>query len=256
MKILHSNLIGDSDRHLFIIHGFLGMGDNWKSHAKKISENNYTVHLIDLRNHGRSFWDNKFSFEIMVDDIQNYALFHNIEKFSLLGHSMGGNVSMLFAQKFPEIIEKIIIVDIIPKKYKSHHNEIMDGLKSIDFKSKKSRREVDDHMSNYIQDNRVKQFLLKNLYWIDKENLGLKINIDVLYEFKDKLSLELQNNLNYQKPTMFLYGDLSPYVKNSDLPILKSYFTNIQIFKVPQAGHWVHADNPSFFLDRVINFLN
>ncbi len=256
MKILHSNLIGDSDRHLFIIHGFLGMGDNWKSHAKKISENNYTVHLIDLRNHGRSFWDNKFSFEIMVDDIQNYALFHNIEKFSLLGHSMGGNVSMLFAQKFPEIIEKIIIVDIIPKKYKSHHNEIMDGLKSIDFKSKKSRREVDDHMSNYIQDDRVKQFLLKNLYWIDKENLGLKINIDVLYEFKDKLSLELQNNLNYQKPTMFLYGDLSPYVKNSDLPILKSYFTNIQIFKVPQAGHWVHADNPSFFLDRVINFLN
>mgnify|MGYP001432228411 CR=1 FL=1 len=256
MKILHSNLIGDSDRHLFIIHGFLGMGDNWKSHAKKISENNYTVHLIDLRNHGRSFWDNKFSFEIMVDDIQNYALFHNIEKFSLLGHSMGGNVSMLFAQKFPEIIEKIIIVDIIPKKYKSHHNEIMDGLKSIDFKSKKSRREVDDHMSNYIQDNRVKQFLLKNLYWIDKENLGLKINIDVLYEFKDKLSLELQNSLNYQKPTMFLYGDLSPYVKNSDLPILKSYFTNIQIFKVPQAGHWVHADNPSFFLDRVINFLN
>ena len=256
MKILHSNLIGDSDRHLFIIHGFLGMGDNWKSHAKKISDYNYTVHLIDLRNHGRSFWDNKFSFEIMVDDIQNYALFHNIEKFSLLGHSMGGNVSMLFAQKFPEIIEKIIIVDIIPKKYKSHHNEIMDGLKSIDFKSKKSRREVDDHMSNYIQDNRVKQFLLKNLYWIDKENLGLKINIDVLYEFKDKLSLELQNNLNYQKPTMFLYGDLSPYVKNSDLPILKSYFTNIQIFKVPQAGHWVHADNPSFFLDRVINFLN
>ena len=224
--------------------------------CKKISENNYTVHLIDLRNHGRSFWDNKFSFEIMVDDIQNYALFHNIEKFSLLGHSMGGNVSMLFAQKFPEIIEKIIIVDIIPKKYKSHHNEIMDGLKSIDFKSKKSRREVDDHMSNYIQDDRVKQFLLKNLYWIDKENLGLKINIDVLYEFKDKLSLELQNNLNYQKPTMFLYGDLSPYVKNSDLPILKSYFTNIQIFKVPQAGHWVHADNPSFFLDRVINFLN
>ena len=256
MKILHSNLIGDSDRHLFIIHGFLGMGDNWKSHAKKISENNYTVHLIDLRNHGRSLWDSKFSFEIMVDDIQNYAFFHKIEKFSLLGHSMGGNVSMLFAQKFPDILEKIIIVDIIPKKYKSHHHEIMDGLKSIDFKSKKSRREVDDHMSNYIEDDRVRQFLLKNLYWIDKENLGLKINIDVLYEFKDKLSLELQDNLNYQKPTMFLYGDSSPYVKKSDLPLLKLYFTNVEIFKVPQAGHWVHADNPSFFLDRVINFLN
>ena len=246
MKILHSNLIGDSNRHLFIIHGFLGMGDNWKSHAKKISEYNYTVHLIDLRNHGRSFWDNKFSFEIMVDDIQNYALFHKIQKFSLLGHSMGGN----------DILEKIIIVDIIPKKYKPHHHEIMDSLKSIDFKIKKSRKEVDEHMSNYIEDERVRQFLLKNLYWIDKENLGLKINIDVLYEFKDKLSLELQDNLNYQKPTMFLYGDSSPYVEKSDLPLIKSYFSNVEIIKVPQAGHWVHADNPSFFLDRVINFLN
>ena len=256
MKILHSNLIGDSDRHLFIIHGFLGMGDNWKSHAKKISENNYTVHLIDLRNHGRSFWDNGFSFEIMVDDIQNYAFFHKIEKFSLLGHSMGGNVCMLFAQKFPEILEKIIIVDIIPKKYKPHHQNIMDSLKSIDFKSKKSRKEVDDHMSNYIEDDRVRQFLLKNLYWIDKDSLGLKINIDVLYDFKDKLSLELQDSLNYQKPTMFLYGDSSPYVENSDLSLIKLYFSNVEIIKVPQAGHWVHADNPSFFLDRVINFLN
>ena len=256
MKILHSNLIGDSDRHLFIIHGFLGMGDNWKSHAKKISENNYTVHLIDLRNHGRSFWDSKFSFEIMVDDIQNYALFHKIKKFSLLGHSMGGNVSMLFAQELPDLLEKIIIVDIIPKKYKPYHNNVMDSLKSIDFKIKKSRKEVDYHMSNYIDDERIRQFLLKNLYWIDKDSLGLKINIDVLYEFKDKLSLELQDNLNYQKPTMFLYGDSSPYVKKSDLPLLKLYFTNVEIFKVPQAGHWVHADNPSFFLDRVINFLN
>ena len=256
MKILHSNLIGDSNRHLFIIHGFLGMGDNWKSHAKRISDNNYTIHLIDLRNHGRSFWSDEFTFDIMVDDILNYANFHKIEKFSLLGHSMGGNVSMLFAQKYSDLLEKIIIVDIIPKKYKPHHNNIMDSLKSIDFNSKKSRKEVDNHMSNYIEDERIRQFLLKNLYWVDQDNLGLKINIDVLYEFKDKLSLELQDNFNFQKPTMFMYGDLSTYVKDSDLPIIKSYFTNSEIIKVPNSGHWVHADNPSFFLGKVINFLN
>ena len=177
MKILHSNIIGEFGRDIFIIHGFLGMGDNWKSHAKKISENNYTVHLIDLRNHGRSFWDNKFSFEIMVDDIQNYALFHKIEKFSLLGHSMGGNVSMLFAQELPDLLEKIIIVDIIPKKYKPYHNNVMDSLKSIDFKIKKSRKEVDDHMSNYIDDERIRQFLLKNLYWICGQLIFLILKI-------------------------------------------------------------------------------
>ena len=55
---------------------------------------------------------------------------------------------------------------------------------------------------------------------------------------------------------MFLYGDSSPYVEKSDLPLIKSHFSNVEIIKVPQAGHWVHADNPSFFLDKVINFLN
>ena len=101
MKILHSNLIGNSDRDLIIIHGFLGMGDNWKTHAKKIAEKDFRVHLIDLRNHGKSFWSKDFSFELMVEDIYNYAKHKNIKKFSLLGHSMGGNVSMLFSQKYP-----------------------------------------------------------------------------------------------------------------------------------------------------------
>ncbi|MBT6224301.1 MAG: alpha/beta fold hydrolase, partial [Cryomorphaceae bacterium] len=177
MKILHSNLIGNSKRDLFIIHGFLGMGDNWKTHANKIAENNFRVHLIDLRNHGKSFWSDEFSFEIMVEDLYKYAKHYNIKRFCLLGHSMGGNIGMLFAQKYPELLEKIIIVDIIPKQYKPQHETILNGLKSIDFNKIKSRKNVDTHLSKYISDERVRQFLLKNLYWVDKESLGLKLNI-------------------------------------------------------------------------------
>lgn len=256
MKILHSNLIGSSDRDLFIIHGFLGMGDNWKTHAKKISEKDFRVHLIDLRNHGKSFWSDDFSFELMVEDIYNYAKHNKIKKFSLLGHSMGGNVSMLFAEKFPEFLDKIIIVDIIPKEYKPHHENILNSLESLDFKKINSRKDADFHLSNYIEDERVRQFLLKNLYWIDKENLGLKLNIKILSEFKNKLSIRLKNDLKFDNPSLFLYGENSPYVNESDFPLIKKYFSNVQIIKVPLSGHWVHADNPSFFLDKTINFLN
>ena len=256
MKILHSNLIGNSDRDLFIIHGFLGMGDNWKTHAKKISEKDFRVHLIDLRNHGKSFWSDDFSFELMVEDIYNYAKHNKIKKFSLLGHSMGGNVSMLFAEKFPEFLDKIIIVDIIPKEYKPHHENILNSLESLDFKKINSRKGADFHLSNYIQDERVRQFLLKNLYWIDKENLGLKLNIKILSEFKNKLSIRLKNDLKFDNPSLFLYGENSPYVNESDFPLIKKYFSTVQIIKVPLSGHWVHADNPSFFLDKTINFLN
>ena len=259
MKILHSNLIGNSERELFIIHGFLGMGDNWKTHAKKIAENDFRVHLIDLRNHGKSFWSNEFNFDLMIDDIYNYAKHHDIKKFSLLGHSMGGNLTMFFAQKFPQLLDKIIIVDIVPKEYKPHHGNvlnILNSLNSIDFKKVKSRKDADTHLLNYIDDERVRQFLLKNLYWIDKESLGLKINIKVLFEFKDKLSIKLQKDSKFNKPSLFLYGDNSPYVDESDFSLLNKYFPKIQINKVPLSGHWVHADNPSFFLDKTINFLN
>ena len=256
MKILHSNLIGNSDRDLFIIHGFLGMGDNWKTHAKKIAEKDFQVHLLDLRNHGKSFWSKDFSFELMVDDIYNYAKHNKIKKFSLLGHSMGGNVSMLFSQKYPEFLDKIIIVDIIPKEYKPNHENILNSLISLDFKKINSRKDADFHLPNYIEDERVRQFLLKNLYWIDKESLGLKLNINVLSTFKNKLSIRLQKDLKFDNPSLFLYGENSPYVTDSDFPLIQKYFSNIQIIKVPLSGHWVHADNPSFFLDRTINFLN
>ena len=256
MKILHSNLIGNSKRDLFIIHGFLGMGDNWKTHANKIAENNFRVHLIDLRNHGKSFWSDEFSFEIMVEDLYKYAKHYNIKRFCLLGHSMGGNIGMLFAQKYPELLEKIIIVDIIPKQYKPQHETILNGLKSIDFNKIKSRKNVDTHLSKYISDERVRQFLLKNLYWVDKESLGLKLNIEVLFEFKDRLSIKLKKGINFAKPSLFLYGDSSTYVDESDFPMLYSNFSNIEIIKVPSSGHWVHADNPSFFIDKTINFLN
>ena len=41
MPVLHSNIIGTGDQHFIILHGFLGMGDNWKTHAKKISQKGY-----------------------------------------------------------------------------------------------------------------------------------------------------------------------------------------------------------------------
>ena len=140
MNLLHSIIVGDSDKNIIIVHGFLGMGDNWKSHANKIAESGFKVHLIDLRNHGKSFWSNEFSFDLMVEDIYEYISHHKISNFYMIGHSMGGNITMLFANNYPELLKKIIIVDIVPKEYKPQHNYILESLKSLDFKIIKSRR--------------------------------------------------------------------------------------------------------------------
>ena len=106
MNLLHSIIVGDSDKNIIIVHGFLGMGDNWKSHANKIAESGFKVHLIDLRNHGKSFWSNEFSFDLMVEDIYEYISHHKISNFYMIGHSMGGNITMLFANNYPELLKK------------------------------------------------------------------------------------------------------------------------------------------------------
>tara|TARA_Y100001935_G_scaffold200471_1_gene168795 strand:- start:1161 stop:1931 length:771 start_codon:yes stop_codon:yes gene_type:complete len=256
LNILHSKIVGDSDKDIIIVHGFLGMGDNWKSLANIIAEKGFKVHLIDLRNHGKSFWSNDFSFNLMVEDIYGYASYHNISNFYMIGHSMGGNVTMLFAKNYPQLLKKIIIVDIVPKEYDPHHNHILESLKSLDFNVIKSRNDADSQLSKSISDQRIRQFLLKNLYWKDQDTLGLKINLDILDKFKNKLSLIFNEDFSFKNPTLLIHGEKSEYVNELDYELMNSFFKNLEIIKVPSAAHWVHADNPKFFLEKTINFLN
>ena len=257
MKILHSKTIGDSNNHIIILHGFLGMGDNWKTHAKKIALEGFTVHLLDLRNHGRSFWDDDFSFDSMAEDIHNYLNYKNISKVDLIGHSMGGNLAFYISNKVPNIINKIVIVDIAPKKYAKLHEDIFLGLKSIDFNFIRSRKEVDEKLSLYITDDRVRQFLLKSVYWVSQERLGFRFNLDILYDFsKNSISNEFKTAISFNGPSLFLHGELSNYVSEKDYELINYHYNNASIIKVPNSGHWLHVDNPDFFLEKTINFLN
>ena len=257
MKILHSKTIGDSNNHIIILHGFLGMGDNWKTHAKKIALEGFTVHLLDLRNHGRSFWDDDFSFDSMAEDIHNYLKSKNISKVDLIGHSMGGNLAFYISNKFPNIINKIVIVDIAPKKYDKLHEDIFLGLKSIDFNLIGSRKEVDDKLSLYIADDRVRQFLLKSVYWESEKRLGFRFNLDILHDFSENsISNEFKIPISFNGPSLFLHGELSNYVNEKDYELIKYHYNNASIIKVPNSGHWLHVDNPDFFLEKTINFLN
>ena len=131
MKVLHSTIQG-SGEPLLILHGYFGMSDNWKTLGNKFSEV-YQVHLIDQRNHGRSFHADKFNYDLLVADLLHYIKYHQIDKIHLLGHSMGGKTAMLFAVTHPKLVAKLIIADISPRKYEPHHNAILAGLNSIDF---------------------------------------------------------------------------------------------------------------------------
>ncbi|GAB4156123.1 MAG: alpha/beta fold hydrolase [Winogradskyella sp.] len=252
--ILHSNIIGDG-KPFIILHGFLGMGDNWKTLAKEFSESNYQVHLVDQRNHGRSFHSEDFDYELMAADLKAYCDDYNLSDIILLGHSMGGKTAMLFAATYPELVNKLIVADISPRFYPVHHDTILEGLNSLDFSKIKSRGEADEALSNYIKDQGIRMFLLKNLYWVKKGQLGLRINLPVLKENVSEVGEALPIHAIFNKDTLFLRGDRSEYIGEQDETIIHRHFPNSKIITIANAGHWLHAENPKDFFTAVMDFL-
>jgi len=255
MKLLFSNIIGNGSKDLIVLHGFLGMGDNWKSFAIKFSNIGYKVHLLDQRNHGRSFWDEEFNYKTLSIDLLNYIDYYKIKNPIVLGHSMGGKTAMQFAFDFPEKIKKLIVVDIVPKKYKQSHIDILKGLSVLDFNELKTRDSVDIELSKYVKENPIRQFLLKNLYWSSKEKLALRMNIDIL---KDKIS-EVSDfddiTKNYKGHSFFLFGENSEYYHKNDDFIIKKNFPNSKISIIRNSSHWIHVENPEAFFNEIKSWI-
>ncbi|MFC4722483.1 alpha/beta fold hydrolase [Geojedonia litorea] len=251
---LYSNILGEGQPFV-ILHGFLGMSDNWKTLGTKFSEQGFEVHLVDQRNHGRSFWDDVFNYEVLVDDLKTYCDEHELTDVVLLGHSMGGKTAMLFAAKYPELVSKLLVADIAPRFYPVHHDAILNGLSALDFSKIQSRGEADDILSSYVSDFGTRQFLLKNLYWKEKGQLALRMNLEVLKEQVSEVGEALPSHLSFNKETLFLRGDRSEYIALSDESQIKTQFPKSKLVTISNAGHWLHAENPSDFFDEVMAFI-
>ena len=252
--MLYSRIEGQG-KPLLIIHGFLGMSDNWKSLGSLYAIEGFQVHILDLRNHGKSFHSDDFNYEVMTQDILEYCQEHNLEKISIIGHSMGGKVAMLFATKYPEMIEKLIIADIGPKYYAPHHQDILAGLNAVDFSTKPSRIEVEETLYPYIPDYGTRQFLMKSLYWKELGQLGFRFNLEIFNKKIEQIGTALPEGNVFRKPTLFIRGGNSTYILDIDLPEIKKHFPNSEIQTIPNVGHWLHAENPQLFFKKTSNFL-
>jgi pimeloyl-ACP methyl ester carboxylesterase len=240
---------------IIILHGLFGLSDNWVSIAKELALN-YKVILPDLRNHGLSPKSSVMNYDVMSEDLLELIYSVDLKDIILIGHSMGGKVAMKYCLENSEKVEKLIVVDIGPKKYTIDHKDILEAFNSVDFSTMNTREKIEIQLKKYVPNNNVRQLIMKNLFWKSKNCLAWKLNIEAINNNFEKILEEITSNNTFTKPTLFLKGEFSDYILNLDKKEIFLLFPSSKFEEIQNASHWVHFDSRNDFIKSVKQFIN
>jgi len=244
-----------SGKPMVILHGLFGSGDNWATQARVVAEHGYHVFVLDMRNHGRSPHSDVFRYEDMAADLREFIDDHQLAKPILIGHSMGGKTVMFFAQLFPDIASRIVVVDMATRPYSPPHAAVTTALSNIDLSQVATRKQVEAQLRDELHDEGTVQLLLKSLYWNEREKLAWRFNVPAITAQLHEVGKENPLQKSECCPMLFIRGELSDYIRDEDWPDVLKRFPQAQLQTVVGAGHRVHAENPSGFLEVLLNFL-
>ncbi len=239
---------------IIILHGLFGSLDNWQSFAKSLAKD-FMVYILDQRDHGKSPHTKEFDYILLAEDLHRFMEKNWIFSAHIVGHSMGGKTAMQFAALYPEMLEKLIVLDITPKKYKAHHDTLFQALLSLNLTTLTSRKEAEKSLEVKIKDHSVRTFLLKNLKRNKDGSFKWKLNLPLLYKNYDKISMEIDYLETVDVPTLFVKGSNSNYILEEDKEPLRSIFSNASFKTIEGAGHWLHADKPQELKNILVDFI-
>lgn len=255
MLILNHKSYGEGPTTLVILHGLFGMLDNWQTLARQWAAHRRVI-LLDLRNHGRSPHHEGMDYEMMAADVAATLEELSIDRCELLGHSMGGKVAMRVALDYPDLVDKLIIVDMAPRAYRPGHDDVFAALAALDPASVGDRKDATGRMEAHVTDPGVRLFLLKNLARNPAGGFRWRMNLPGIRAAYPALigpvgAVGETSNIT----ALFVRGAKSGYVTEADYPAINQLFPKAAVVTVPDAGHWVHAENPAGLTEVVGPFL-
>jgi esterase len=254
---LHYQTLGQG-QPLILLHGLFGSSNNWGTVAKHFSQSHQVI-SVDLRNHGKSPHADSQNYPDMANDLIELCDSLNLESIDLLGHSLGGKVAMQFATQYPDRMNQLIVVDIAMRTYPDAQTYLIDAMLALDLATIQTRSEADQALSSTITNATVRQFLLMNLVKADdvksSGNLQWRINLPALKVNYPLIRQAVCTSTQFNKPSLFIRGEHSDYIRDDDVAQIKSHFINAQFASLP-AGHWVHAEQPQTFAELVTKFLS
>ncbi|MCB1741134.1 MAG: alpha/beta fold hydrolase [Gammaproteobacteria bacterium] len=257
MSRLHYEAMGEGPA-LLMLHGLFGSGTNWRSIARRLLPGRRIV-LVDARNHGRSPHAADMSYAQMADDVLALMDDLDLPQATLLGHSMGGKTAMTLALRHPERVQRLIVADIAPVRYRDHdHMPLIEAMRALPLTSLRNRAEADELLSASVADRSLRAFLLHNLESRPDSTGGYRwrINLDAIEAgLADLFDFEGMLDGRYDGPVLFVRGGHSTYVSDEDFAQARRWFPHAVLRTVDGAGHWLHAEQPEAFTNIVNAFM-
>lgn len=242
-----------SGHPVIILHGLFGSLDNWRSIAKRLSTD-FQIFAIDQRNHGNSPHSDDHSYSLMASDLHEFCDKMKIRSSHFIGHSMGGKTAMQFALSFPDLVDRLVIVDIGPSDSKERHYAILDALEQLSPGQLTSRKEAEEILGQRLKDKTLCRFLLKNLKRNQQGAYEWKMNLKTISRRYHQIMEGLHGN-RFTGPVLFIRGEKSGYIQDTDMKRIGELFPQAQVKTIEGAGHWLHWEKPDVFIQLASTFL-
>lgn len=257
MLLFYRKYGNPNDKPIVVLHGVLGLSDNWDYFGKRFAELGFYVIVPDMRNHGQSPHMEAFNYKVMARDVKKVLEHEHIGKCYVIGHSMGGKIAMMLAFDNPQLVERLEILDISLRKFDHplEHVGFIDAMGKVDLKNVRRRVDVEEQLAKYNFEKRVLLFLMKNLSYSREHGFRWKPYLKSIYRNIEEIGKGLENQGVYNGPTLFVRGGKSDYILEKDLPVIKDHLPNYQLVTLPESGHWIHVDDPVGFMRETERFL-
>lgn len=251
---LNFKMYGEGDP-VIILHGLFGSLDNWVSFGKQMGET-YMTYLVDQRDHGKSPHTDTFNYEILAEDLRNFMEQHWIHTGHVIGHSMGGKTAMRFALENGDMVDKLIVLDMAPKQYAHRHDTVFEAMKAVDLEALEYRKDAHSTLMEKLNgDTATAAFLLKNIKRDKEDGFSWKMNVDLLHREYANIVEPIPTGEVFEGEVLFIRGSRSSYITDDEIPLILELFPNARVETLEDAGHWVHADQPTKLLEMIKSFL-
>lgn len=240
---------------IVILHGLFGSKRNWSAIAKRLSAH-HRVLTLDMRNHGDSPWIDGMDYRDMSQDVAAFINRHALGPCTVIGHSMGGKAAMVLALTHPELVARLVVVDIAPVERETGFGAYIEAMAEAPLAACDNRAEVEEHLEDVVTNAMVRSFLVQNVVR-DDTGFRWRINLAALDSGMDEIAdfPEPDHHQSYTGPTLFIAGAQSDYIQPHHMADINRRFPKADIAHIPGAGHWLHAEAPEVFLNHLTTFL-